>query len=85
MERQTSKIFCSLVITLCLCSCSTPTPVVLNCPKIILPKDPIIPLSQLTDESKPDVVIKAWVVTAMAYRDWNKAVRKQVQTSNKDL
>lgn len=81
MEYKTSKVIYCLILILCLSSCAKPTPVVLDCPKIILPKDPIIPLSQLTDESKPDVVIKAWVVTAMAYRDWNRAVRKQIERS----
>lgn len=85
MERQASKIFCALIAIICLCSCSTPSPVVLDCPKIILPKDPVIPITQLTDESKPDVVIKAWVVTAMAYRDWSRVVRKQIAATNKDL
>ena len=85
MERKTSKVIYGLILTLCLSSCAKPTPVALDCPKIILPKDPIIPLSQLTDESKPDVVIKAWVATAMAYRDWNRAVRKQINATNKDL
>lgn len=74
----------ALVIVLGLSfSACTPkiTPVAYNCPKIQLPADPIAPANKLTDKSQPDEVMKAWVVTAIAYRDWNRAVRRQIESS----
>lgn len=65
--------FCTLT------SCAHVTPVALDCPKLILPNDPQVPIHQITSASKPDEVIKAWVATATAYRDWNIIVRKQIE------
>ena len=62
-------------------SCSTPVKVAYECPRIQLPADPVAPVTKLTDKSTPDEVIKAWVATATVYRNWNKTVRKQVETS----
>jgi hypothetical protein len=68
---------------LILTSCATtkPIPVAYKCPQLVLPPDPITPLDKLTDKSKPDEVMKAWVSTAVAYRDWNHIVRQQVNVS----
>lgn len=65
-------------LTVTSCTTSKPTPIAYDCPRILLPADPVIPIRKLTDKSKPDDVIKAWVATAVAYRDWNRVVRKQV-------
>lgn len=74
-----SGIMAFLILT----SCSTvkPIPVAYDCPKLVLPADPITPIDKLTDKSKPDEVMKAWVSTAVAYRDWNRIVRQQVNVS----
>lgn len=74
----------SLLLMLCLlvtaCMKSQP-PVTYQCPRVVLPDDPKNNLATLTEESTPDQVIKAWVATAVAYRNWNHAVREQVQDS----
>lgn len=67
-----------IILLLSLNACGT-IPIAYNCPKIVLPPDPIIPISKLTDKSKPNEVVKAWIATATAYRDWNRIVRKQVE------
>lgn len=61
-----------------------PTPIVYKCPKIILPKDPISPVDKLNQNSKPNEVIKAWVITAIEYKNWNRIVRKQIEESQQD-
>jgi hypothetical protein len=69
---------------LCLIGCSTkPTRIAYDCPTIQLPDDPVAATETLTDESDAADVIKAWVATAYAYRGWNVAVRKQVESSQK--
>ena len=69
-----------LVASLLLTGCASeiePVPVAYNCPRLMLPDDPVPATIQLTDKSTPDEVIKAWVATAYAYRGWNQIVRKQ--------
>lgn len=58
-----------------------PAPIAYNCPQLILPNDPIPRTRNLNSESRPDEVIKAWVATTVEYRGWNKAVRRQVESS----
>ena len=77
--RRLSGIMVIFILT----SCSTVrTPVTLDCPQLVLPADPVSPLSKISDKSTPDEVMKAWVSTAILYRDWNRIVRKQVQESS---
>ena len=65
-----------------LCGCvPKPVPVVLDCPRIVLPMNPAVPLTHLNAKSTPDEVIKAWITTATLYRDWNVIVRRQVESS----
>lgn len=49
---------------------------------IKLPSDPVNYVSRLNDKSSPDEVVKAWVSTATAYRNWNRIVRKQIESIN---
>lgn len=63
------------------CTTQKPIKVVYDCPKIILPSAPIPPIKQLKNDSPPDEVIKAWVATAIVYRDWQSIVRRQVDAS----
>lgn len=70
------------IVFLTSCSLIKPTPIAYHCPRIILPADPKPNTDKLTEKSKPNEVIKAWVSTAMAYRDWNRIVRKQIENSN---
>lgn len=76
--------FISAIILFLICtSCSSvkTTPVSYQCPQIKLPADPVPATRHLTARSKPNEVIKAWVATALAYREWDIIVRKQVQNS----
>jgi hypothetical protein len=67
------------LLILNLSSCATkPVEISYNCPKLVLPKDPILYTKKLTEKSNAEDVMKSWVATAVAYRDWNKTVRKQV-------
>lgn len=77
------KLLLIICFSLSGCALFKPTPVVYHCPKIILPEDPISPVDNLTQNSKPGDVIKAWVVTAIEYKNWNRIVRKQVENSQK--
>ena len=62
-----------------LVGCATkPIEIAYDCPKLILPKDPILYTQKLTNKSSAEQVMKSWVATANAYRDWNVTVRKQV-------
>lgn len=71
-----------IILFLNFTSCTTPPPnIAYECPEIILPHDPFVPIGSLTDKSKPDEVMKAWVATAIAYRDWNRIVRQQIDMS----
>ena len=63
------------------CGIFKPPPIAYHCPEIILPNDPIPETNKLTDKSKPDEITKAWVYTAVSYRDWNRIVRKQIKNS----
>ena len=70
------------VLVLWLSSCaSKPIPLSYNCPRIMLPPDPILPTRKLTTKSRPDQVAKAYRATVSALRGWNSIVRKQVQDS----
>ena len=73
-------ILISLALTLFGCS-TKPVRLAYDCPIIQLPDDPYIATESLTENSGADEIIKAWVATAYAYRGWNIAVRKQVETS----
>lgn len=65
-----------------LISCSSvPTKIAYDCPRIVLPPDPHIPVKNLTAKSQPNDVIKAWVSTAVGCRDWANIVKKQVSSS----
>ena len=80
------KIFLSLIAVLILTSCSCKPqliPIVQKLPPIILPSDPVNYTKNLTLKSSPDEVIKAWVATAISYRNWNIIVRKQIGGLNK--
>ena len=57
-------------------------PISYGCPKIILPDDPVTPLIDIDNDSNADDVIKAWVITAYAYKEWNIIVRKQIEEIN---
>jgi len=50
-------------------------------PTLNIPSDPEEPVKKLTPESKPDEVIKAWVATATAYKNWNRVIRNQIKNS----
>lgn len=80
MGNQTSQnVFIIIFISFFINACSTP--IFYTHSKIILPNDPIVPISKLNDQSQPDEVIKAWVATAIAYRNWSRIVRKQIELS----
>lgn len=88
IEKKLNKIhsllstLCSMLSILLLTGCSQAiAPLVCDWPSIELPPDPPIAVVFLKDDAMPDEVIKAWVETAYAYRDWNKAVREQIQES----
>jgi len=71
------------IILIIVTACSrTAAPIAYDCPVIILPDDPAPLTASLTDESRPDEVIKAWVATAYAYRGWNQDVRQQIESSH---
>jgi hypothetical protein len=53
----------------------------MSCAHVDLPADPKSTVNLLSDKSTPDQVIKAWVATAYAYREWNIIVRKQIEAS----
>lgn len=60
-------------------SCATkPIPVVYQCPVVKLPPEPVAHLSRLTNKSRPDQVLKAYVADLSAYKGWCHAVQKQV-------
>lgn len=83
MANKTSSFFVILVLTLCLCTCaSKPTTIAYQCPRILLPPDPIPATAKLNPQSKPDQVVKAWVATTIAYKGWNTVVRHQIAESN---
>lgn len=81
MKITKKSLVIVLVLHLAACSTMKPVAIAYHCPKIVLPEDPIAPVDKLTDKSKPDEVMKAWVSTAIAYRDWNRVVRQQVSVS----
>lgn len=62
--------------------CATkPVPVAYDCPTLELPADPVPATRKLTDKSRPDEVIKAYVKTVRDYVSWNQVVRAEVETS----
>jgi len=71
-----------LAVILLISGCATEKPVQImyNCPAIELPVDPEVPVKKLKKTSTPDQVVKAWVATAVAYREWNKNVRAEVNS-----
>ena len=77
------KTLCAIMIFLSCASCALmkPKTIAYNCPHLILPKDPPEYLNKLTDKSPPSDVLRAWIVTAISYKDWNLAVRRQVSAS----
>jgi hypothetical protein len=58
-----------------------PIPIVYDCPKIILPSDPVLALKKLTVKSTPDQVVKACWIDISNLRGWNSTVRQQVLSS----
>jgi hypothetical protein len=56
------------------------TPIAYQCPIIILPADPIPEIKKINKKSRNDQVVKAWVATAIQYKNWNEEVRKQIET-----
>lgn len=76
------KLLFVVVITILLSACATkPVQIAYNCPTLMLPPDPVPFTRSLTGKSPPDEVVKAWVATAIAYRDWDRVVRLQVSKS----
>jgi hypothetical protein len=72
-----------MVILSGLAGCSTqPIKLAYQCPGIELPPDPSAPVTKLNEQSQPDEIVKAWVATAVGYRDWNIIVRKQITDTN---
>ena len=77
---NTTSAFFIMVLMLCLCTCATkPIPIMYQTPRIMLPPDPIPATVNLTPQSKPDQVVKAWVATATEYKKWCSIVRLQVE------
>ena len=72
-----------LMAFLVIASCTTGKPelVSYHCPTITLPDDPPSYTGKLNYESEPNEVMQAWVATALAYRNWDRAVREQVALS----
>ena len=71
-----------IVAVALLAGCATkPKPVAYHCPRLQLPPDPTIYVLKLNKKSTPNEVVQAWVATTLAYRNWNKAVRQQVEFS----
>jgi len=71
------------IIAIGLTGCSRKIiPVSYGCPTVKLPPDPADYLGKLDYKSTPDEVMQGWVATALAYRNWNKAVRYQVAIQN---
>jgi hypothetical protein len=82
MRISPLKALTSVMLILSVISCAhKPLPISYNCPKMVLPPDPVPQTKRLTKNSRPDQVIKAWVATANEYRGWNKIVREQVENS----
>ena len=71
-----------LVFILSGCTIPKPVPVVYDCPIVDLPPDPVPATRKLTVKSRPDEVVKAWVATAKAYKQWNTIVRQEVENSD---
>ena len=63
------------------CVAPKPIPIAYNCPIIQLPPDPEIITRQLTDASRPDEVMKAWVATASSYYQWNRIVHQEIENA----
>lgn len=70
-----------ILLFIMLCGCAAkPYNVGYKCPKIIFPPDPAMPALMLNDRSSNDEIIKAWVATGVGLRNWNKIVRRQVES-----
>jgi len=80
--RKALIAFLILVLSGC---ATTPRPIVYNCPKIVLPPDPVPEVYKLTVKSKPGDIVKAWVATAIQYHDWNLAVHKEISEAQGSL
>lgn len=82
MRISPFKALAGAMLIFSVISCThKPIPISYNCPKIVLPSDPVPQTKRLNKNSRPDQVIKAWVATANEYRGWNKIVREQVENS----
>ncbi len=81
------EVLVALVVSCLVCGCThdNPVKVVYDIPELSLPPDPIPYTNTLTSKSTPDQVMKAWVATAMQYRGWNQAVRKEVRDIDADI
>lgn len=76
--KRVVLLSCLLLVA---CASNKVIPIAYNCPRVTLPPDPIPATKTLNAKSTPGDVMKAWVATAYAYRGWNMAVRRQVETS----
>lgn len=77
-------VFVIMILGTVACVSRVPS-VAYNCSVIVLPADPVAPVTNLTSSSEPDDVMKAWVATATGYRDWNRIVRHQIIMSQKSV
>lgn len=82
MSKLKKLISTLVILQLAGCACG-PKIIIEKPPEIKLPADPENTVFKLNDTSKPNEVIKAWVVTAVACRDWSKTVKKQIALINK--
>ena len=87
LKRIGIWLFIILIIAICVCvvvmsGCSSQPYLSENYPELIIPPDPKPPINNLTRKSTPDQVVKAWVATAILYKDWNVTVRKQIIDSS---
>jgi hypothetical protein len=58
------------------------TPVSYNCPTIVLPKLPHLPVRDIKSSSSDQDVIKAYVASLKLMISWHKIVKRQVDGSN---
>lgn len=82
-KQMIFKYSVTMLLCVSLCACAKPYvgPIPDQIPTLNIPKDPEEPVKNLTKDSKPDEVIKAWVATATAYKNWNRTIRNQIQNS----
>lgn len=52
-----------------------------NCPKIVLPETPVLPIYALGQTSNYSNVVKTYVVSTKLLLDWVRIVKSQVESS----